>query len=64
MIPALFLLLGLYIGYGFIVPFAWKFLLSFQVSSEINPFSVTLEARIKDYIDLVFNLVCIIFLVF
>ena len=59
-----FLLLGLYIGYGFIVPFAWKFLLSFQVSSEINPFSVILEARIRDYIDLLVNLTYLILFVF
>ena len=37
---------------------------SFQVSSEINPFSVILEARIKDYIDLLVNLTYLILFVF
>tara|TARA_B100001250_G_scaffold283267_1_gene245435 strand:+ start:753 stop:1490 length:738 start_codon:yes stop_codon:yes gene_type:complete len=61
-----FSVLGFLIGYNLILPFAWEFLISFSVSdnSLSSPFSVLLEARIKDYIDLVFNLVCIIFLVF
>jgi len=60
----LFLSLGLFLGYNFIVPFAWEFLLGFQVSSEITPFSVVLEARIKDYIDFIVNLTYLIIFVF
>ena len=62
----IFVSLGLIISYNFLLPFVWKFLISFSVPDgcSTSPFSVLLEARIKDYIDLAFNLVCIILLVF
>jgi sec-independent protein translocase protein TatC len=59
-----FLSFGFIIGYNYIVPFAWKFLLGFQLLPESNPFSVVLEARIKDYIDLIVNLTYLIVFVF
>ena len=62
----LFTLFGLLIGYKVFIPFVWKFLMSFSIqdSSIFNPFSVSLEARIKDYIDLIFDLTCLVLVIF
>jgi len=62
----LFMLFGLWSSYQIFIPFIWKFLMSFGIQDNMgsNPFSVLLEARIKDYIDFTFDLVCLILLVF
>ena len=62
----LFGFIGFLFGYHFFIPIVWKFLMSFSIqeNSSLNPFSILLEARIKDYIDLTFDLGCLILLVF
>lgn len=61
-----FVVFGFWSSYQIFIPFVWKFLTGFgiQDNTVLNPFSVVLEARIKDYIDFTFDLVCLILLVF
>jgi sec-independent protein translocase protein TatC len=61
-----FLIFGFWSSYQVFIPFVWKFLTGFgiQDNTALNPFSVVLEARIKDYIDFTFDLICLILLVF
>lgn len=52
--PLLFLMGGSFVFY-FIIPKAWQFFLSFELTDAVSP--LVLEARISEYLDLVINLI-------
>ena len=52
--PLLFLIGGGFVFY-FVIPKAWQFFLSFELTDAISP--LMLEARISEYLDLVINLI-------
>lgn len=52
--PLLFLLGASFVFY-FVIPKAWHFFLSFELSDAVSP--LMLEARISEYLDLVINLI-------
>ena len=51
---------GFIIGYSKIIPLAWQFFIDFELNTDSIPYSILLEARIKDYIDLIFKFTCLI----
>jgi sec-independent protein translocase protein TatC len=54
--PILFWL-GAYIVYGFVMPIAWKFFISFESLNSKSSLPIMLEAKISDYLDLVLELI-------
>lgn len=56
--------LGFLFGYSKIIPLAWQFFVDFELNADSIPYSILLEARIKDYIDLIFKFTCLIVLAF
>ena len=53
---------GFILGYSKIIPLAWQFFIGFELNTESIPYSLLLEAKIKDYIDLLFRFTCLIML--
>jgi sec-independent protein translocase protein TatC len=58
------IILGFIIGYSKIIPTAWQFFINFELNLETLPYSILLEAKIKEYIDLLFRFTCMIVLAF
>ena len=56
--------LGFVFGYMKIIPLAWQFFIGFELNIETMPYSIMLEARIKDYMDLLFSFTCLVVLAF
>jgi sec-independent protein translocase protein TatC len=56
--------IGFLLGYSKIIPLAWQFFIGFELNIDNLPYSILLEARIKDYIDLLFSFTCLIVLTF
>ena len=56
--------LGFVFGYVKIIPLAWQFFVGFELKIEAMPYSIMLEARIKDYMDLLFSFTCLVVLAF
>jgi sec-independent protein translocase protein TatC len=54
--PVLFLLGGA-MAYTVVFPLAWKFFLSFEVPSSLNPVPIQLEASIDQYLSLVTHMI-------
>ena len=55
-IPLLFLL-GAILLYYFILPIAFKFFISFELSGNLNSIPIELEARISEYLSLIVKLI-------
>lgn len=58
------IILGFIVGYSKIIPSAWQFFINFELDIDTMPYSILLEARIKEYFDLLFRFTCIIVLAF
>jgi sec-independent protein translocase protein TatC len=60
-VPCLFVA-GLAFAYWVVMPLAWKFFLGFEQQDSLFP--IQLEARLGEYLDLVFSIMCIFGLAF
>ena len=54
--PILFML-GAILVYEYIVPLAWKFLLSYQTTAKETILPIELEARVSEYLNLIMKLI-------
>lgn len=54
--PVLFIL-GAALAYYVIIPFAWKFFLSFETPSGSGALPIQLEAKVNEYLDLVMKMI-------